>query len=44
MYDALDQYGGFNSSDDALVLLSADKGDDKSSVASLKRDYQVNVA
>ena len=42
--DALDQYGGVDSGNDASVLLSDDEGDDKASVASSQRDYHVNVA
>ena len=33
MCDALIQYGGINSGDDALVLLSADEGNYKASAA-----------
>ena len=33
--DALDQYGGVDSDNDALLILSADEGNDKVSVDSL---------
>ena len=44
MCDTLNQYGGVDSFDDALVLSSMDECDDEASVASLQHDYQVNIA
>ena len=44
MYNALDQYGGVDSGNDALVILSTNKGNDEESVVSSQRDYQVNAA
>ena len=44
MCDALDQYGGVDSGNDDLVLLSTDEGDDGASVASSQLDYHVNIA
>ena len=44
MYDAIDQYGGVDSNNDALTLFSAEDGDNVASVASSQQDYHVNLS